>query len=184
MPYLDKYAFDHFWLFCDSHFWLCVKDAISGIFLLRANKERKRMENKKSNTNSRDIKRRIDVVMKKLDALRELGVPCAVCYVSHWTKGLMVYGDSRMTNVISNQAATMLQELENSEEPEPHDRGLFLPPIPAPLKDLNFRTMQSMIIALAKDLKVDWSEDRPSWWPQNVPFCHPRHTPSQYTGTE
>ena len=97
--------------------------------LSRATKERKRMENKKSNTNSRDIKRRIDVVMKKLDALRELGVPCAVCYVSHWTKGLMVYGDSRITNVISNQAATMLQELENSEEPEPHDPGLFLPPI-------------------------------------------------------
>ena len=101
--------------------------------------------------NSRDIKRRIDVAMKKVDSLRELGVPCAVCYVSHWTKGLMVYGDSRMTNVISNQAATMLQELENSEEPEPHDRGLFLPPIPAPLKDLNFRTMQSMIIALATE---------------------------------
>ena len=33
MPYLDEYAFYHFWLFCDSHFWLSLKDAISGIFV-------------------------------------------------------------------------------------------------------------------------------------------------------
>ena len=34
MPYLDECAFYHFWLFCDGHFWLSLKDVIAGILIL------------------------------------------------------------------------------------------------------------------------------------------------------
>ena len=48
----------------------------------------------------------IDIVM---NSLKQLGVPYAACYVLHWMKGMMVYGDSQMTNIVRDQATTMLK---------------------------------------------------------------------------
>ena len=52
---------------------------------------------------SRDAKRRIEVITKKIADLQELGVPCLFSYATTWTGGLFVVGDDRMTSIVKDE---------------------------------------------------------------------------------
>ena len=75
--------------------------------------------------------------------LKELGVPCALCYVSHWMRGLAVYGDPRMTLVIREQADKILEGLQTELSKDDDESALNLLPLPLPttLQELNCRTL-------------------------------------------
>lgn len=136
------------------------------------------MEKKrKCNTNARDIKRRLEVIKAKMDDLNELGVPCAFTYVSHWSQGLFVIGDDRITPVIQDHAGEILNGLNSTGTASPN-QNLSLPALPGPLYHLNYRTLQSIVTAVAKDLEVHWNGEVPEWWPASVVFSNPRKLPS------
>ena len=107
---------------------------------------------KKSNTTARDIKRRLEVITTKMEDLKKLGVPCAFVHVSYWSGGLLVYGDPNITGIILGQAQEMLDELnscdENKEEEEAahdHHSSFRFPSLPAPLQELNRRTLECIL---------------------------------------
>ena len=143
---------------------------------------------KKCNTTARDVKRRLEVITTKMEDLKKLGVPCAFVHVSYWSGGLYVTGDPKITGVIQGQAQKILDELnscdENQDEDEEttHHSNISFPSLPAPLQELNRRTLECILCKITKDLKVNWSGDPPHWWPSNIMFCHPRKTPSNLRG--
>ena len=47
--------------------------------------------------------------------------------------------------------------------------------------NLNSHTLQSTLTAIAKDMKIDWSEP-PQYWPADIPFVNPRAKPPEYKG--
>ena len=86
-----------------------------------------------------------------------------------------------MTEVITSNSEKLLQALDSTEK-QGCSTVLQLPQLPGPLRELNARTLQSVVTAITKDLGVDWSGDLPTWWPQDVPFCKPRTVPPNYRG--
>jgi len=60
---------------------------------------------------------------------------------------------------------------------------LILPELPQPICDMNGRTLCSILTGIGKDLAIDWKGDKPEWWPNAVPFVHPRETPPQLKDT-
>lgn len=138
----------------------------------------------------RDIRRRVEVIQKKLADLQEMGVPCAFCYSSVRNTGsIFTLGDTRITDVIERYRNEILCNLMdeshagnskvNSSLQEIH---LILPVLPAPLEDLNRTTLQSMIVGILKDLGIRWSDPKPVWWPADIPFVPPRSVPDNFTG--
>lgn len=116
---------------------------------------------KKCYTNSRDIKRRLEVIRAKMEDLKKLGVPYAFCHVPHWSQGLLVSGDPRITPVIQSHAEEILDELQSTgcDTSQPQlTKKLHLAPL---LYHLNYRTLQSTLVAIARDLRVDWSGEIP-----------------------
>ena len=138
---------------------------------------------------ARDIRRRVDVIQKKLADLQELGVPCAFCYSSVRNTGsIFTLGDKRITDVMERHKNEILKNLieVNCDRTDlsMKEIHLILPPLPAPLDQLNRNTMQSLITGILKDLGLRWSDPKPSWWPLEVPFVPPRCVPDNFTGTE
>ena len=56
------------------------------------------MASRQINDTACDIKRRVDVIVKKCNELKVLGVPAAVVYSTSKTNGLYIVGDLRFTN--------------------------------------------------------------------------------------
>ncbi len=136
---------------------------------------------------SRDVRRRIEVIHKKLADLQELGIPCAFCYSSARNTGsIFTLGDLRITDVIERHKNEILVNLsgDNSDQGEGSktEIHLILPPLPSPLEKLNRHTLQSMIVGIIKDLGLKWSDYTPSWWPEDIPFVQPRSLPQKYCG--
>ncbi len=139
----------------------------------------------------RDIRRRVEVIQKKLADLQEMGVPCAFCYSSVRNTGsIFTLGDKRITNVIEghrNEILCSLMEDAGSKDEADSSAGmqeihLILPVLPAPLDDLGRATLQSMIIGILKDLGIRWSDPKPVWWPEDIPFVPPRSAPESFVG--
>ena len=140
----------------------------------------------------RDIKRRIEVIQKKVADLQEMGVPCAFCYSSVRNPGsIFTLGDKRITEVIERYRNKILCNLmDGSHVHKPGDLDasgaqeihLILPVLPAPLDDLNRATLQSMIVGILKDLDIRWSDPKPVWWPVEIPFVPPRTVPENFAG--
>ena len=136
---------------------------------------------------SRDIRRRVEVIQKKLADLQELGVSCAFCYSSVRNTGsLFTLGDKRITDVIERHKNEILKNLidlnYDHTEGSRKEIHLILPPLPAPLDQLSRNTMQSLIVGILKDLGLKWSDPRPTWWPPEIPFVPPRSVPENFTG--
>ena len=90
-------------------------------------------------------------------------------------------GDSRITDTYHDNMEGLLQKLaggDNSKSDQ-HCR-LFLPKHPGPLEQLNGRTLKTMVIAIAKDLKIQWDSERPVFWPTHRPFVNPCNAPKNY----
>lgn len=139
----------------------------------------------------RDIRRRVEVIQKKLADLQEMGVPCAFCYSSVRNTGsIFTLGDKRITDVIERYRNEILCNLmEESRTQAGEETGsslqeihLILPVLPAPLEELSRATLQSMIVGILKDLGIRWSDPKPVWWPEEIPFVPPRSVPENYTG--
>jgi len=136
----------------------------------------------------RDIRRRVDVIQKKLADLQELGIPCAFCYSSVRNTGsLFTLGDTRITDVIERHKNEILRNLidgnfEQSDSSITNEIHLILPPLSAPLDQLSRNQMQSLIVGILKDLGLRWSDPRPSWWPPEIPFVPPRCVPENFSG--
>lgn len=143
---------------------------------------------------SRDAKRRIEVIKKKLQDLQEMGVPCSFCYCTPWTGGLYITGDQRIgreVKAITNRILASLEEEEEAEERAGEEEGgerdrpmavFQLPRLKVPLEDLNQRTLVSMLVGIAKDIRLRWDGEQPRWWPDGIPFVHPREAPVHYRG--
>ena len=111
---------------------------------------------------------------------RDTGVPAAFIYTAPRTGGIYMTGDSRIssvlneTSVVEDLLCRLSKESESGRCEEANQViGLCLPKLPAKLDNLNSRTLQSMLIAIAKDMKIDWSGEPPQHWPANVPFVNP-----------
>ena len=104
------------------------------------------MENKKQNTKARDTKGRLEVIKAKMEDLRDMDLPCCFCYTAPWSGGLIVMGDSRMTSIFKTSAKEVIEAL-NSPDHEDHrddeETQIHLPPLPAPLLQMNARTLVS-----------------------------------------
>jgi len=132
---------------------------------------------------SRDAKRRIEVIIKKIANLQELGVPCLFSYATTWTGGLFVVGDDRMTSIVKEQKDEFLGKLETEQSNCDASISTFLlPTLPQPISEMNGRTLSTMIVGIAEDLNIDWKGEKPAWWPDSVPFSHPRDIPPQLKG--
>ena len=106
--------------------------------------------NSKSSTSARDIMRRLQVVIKKMGDLKELGVPCAFC------SGCVWWPQNNQRACKHNAGKAWLEE---SQDIGP---AVHLPQLSGPLQQLNCRTLQSILTAILKDLQVDFREDAPS----------------------
>ena len=136
---------------------------------------------------SRDIRRRIDVIQKKIVDLQELGVPCAFTYTSARNTGSMfTVGDCRVTEVIERHKNEIIKNLMDGEISDgshsTNEIHMILPPLPAPLEELNRTTLQTLITGILKDLGLRWTDPRPNWWPPDIPFVAPRSTPENFSG--
>ena len=143
---------------------------------------------------ARDIKRRLDVIQKKMTDLQELGVPCAFCYVSVRNTGsLFTMGNKAMTRIIEESRDVMLENLAeiqldktNKSPPDisndQREVHMVLPPLPQPLNELSLYELRSLIVGIIKDLGIKWSEAKPPFWPESIPFQYPRTTPEGFQG--
>ena len=134
---------------------------------------------------SRDAKRRIEVTTKKIADLQEYGIPCLFSYATTWTGGIFVAGDDRMTSIVKERKDEFLENLKIPQS-ELSDAGistLILPNLPQPICEMNGRTLSSIIVGIGKDLNIDWKRKKPVWWPDSIPFSHPREIPPQFKGT-
>ncbi len=139
----------------------------------------------------RDIRRRVEVIQKKLADLQEMGVPCAFCYSSVRNTGsIFTLGDKRITDVIEryrneilcNMMEESMQTSDSDANSSLQEIHLILPVLPAPLEELNRSALQSMIVGILKDLGIRWSDPKPVWWPEDIPFVPPRSVPENFTG--
>lgn len=140
---------------------------------------------------ARDIKRRLEVIQKKMTDLQELGVPCGFCYISARNTGtLFTMGNSAITQVIEQSRDLILQQLSKvqsgitqqeirHEEKEIH---MLLPPLPAPLDELSLHDLRGLVVGIVKDLGLKWSDPKPLFWPEEVPFQYPRTAPEGFQG--
>ena len=136
---------------------------------------------------TRDIRRRVEVIQKKLADLQELGIPCAFCYSSVRNTGsLFTLGDKRITDVIERHKHKILKNLIDESFSDvgggAKEIHLILPPLPGKLDQLSRSAMQSLIVGILKDLGVRWSDPMPVWWPEAIPFVHPRSAPENFAG--
>ena len=143
---------------------------------------------------ARDIKRRLDVIQKKMTDLQELGVPCAFCYVSRNTGSLFTSGTEGMTKIIEKSRDAIL---DNLSEPALTQSGegqsdipcsdkrvirMVLPLLPQPLADLSLHELRSSIVGIIKDLGIKWSDNKPPFWPAAIPFQYPQTAPDGFQG--
>lgn len=133
---------------------------------------------------TRDVKRRVKVIQSKIEDLQNMGIPSAFVYLTNWTGGLYVSGDERIPKEIKLSADTILKNLQGDEEKGDLCCSNFcLPRLPNKLELLNNKTIASMLVGLGKDLKINWKGDAPLWWPESVPFQHPREAaPETFKG--
>ena len=144
---------------------------------------------RKINNSARDIKRKIELVKKACAKLKELGVSMGVAYSAARTNGLYLFGDHRITRVIDLHRDEILlndEWMDDSDHDESGTDGqvqpFILPPLPAPLHQLNGLTLKTMLTGVVKDLGLTWQSDKPSWWPDEYPSRHPRTQPKDYRG--
>ena len=140
---------------------------------------------------ARDIKRRLEVIQKKMADLQELGVPCAFCHISIRNTGtLFTMGNKAMTDVIESCQDVILEQLSKScSSVDSHDTSdqtkevhMLLPPLPGPLDELGLHDLRALVVGIIKDLGIKWSSPRPPFWPQEIPFQYPRSVPDGFQG--
>jgi len=132
------------------------------------------------------VKRRVNVIESKIEDLQRMGIPCEFVYLTNWTGGLYISGDDRVTTEIKDSASTIIKKLQDVDETDDlHPSKFCLPHLPNKLDLLNSKTVASMLVGLAKDLKFNWKGDIPQWWPESVPFQHPRDgAPETFKGKQ
>lgn len=140
---------------------------------------------------SRDIRRRLEVIQKKMTDLQELGVPCAFCYASVRNTGsLFAMGDSAITQVIEGCSDEILQQLSKNYSHQSAPISLqrngeirvVLPPLSGPIDELGFIELRALVVGIVKDLQLRWTDPRPSFWPSDVPFQNPRTVSGVHQG--
>ena len=142
------------------------------------------MSSKAVNNSARDIKRKIEVISKKCEKLKHLGVAVAVAYSTTKTNGLYVFGDQRINKVIEDHKDDVLLNPDwmKDEDEVGSLNTILLPPLPDTLQFLNGITMKALIRGIMKDLKLNWDSEKPEWWPTDVPFQNVTQAASDYEG--
>ena len=130
------------------------------------------MTSRAVNNNARDIKRKLDVISKKCQELKGLGVAVAMAYSTTKTNGLYVFGDERISKVVQEHKDEILLNPDWTKEEMESSSKVILPPLPDSLYSMNGLTMKALIRGIMKDLKPSWSGNKPEWWPDTVPFVN------------
>ena len=118
----------------------------------------------KNKMNSRDSKRRVDVITKKIGDLEKYGVPSLFVYATPWTGGLYVVGDKRMASIVKNSQQEFLEVLQHQPQEDMLPPKLILPALPQLIDEMNGRTLCSILVGIGKDLGIDWKGEQPEWW--------------------
>ena len=110
---------------------------------------------KRYDTTARDVKRKLAQIRKYVEQLAELDVPVGVAYGSRKTGGLCVFGDQRITGVISKHATEIIESKEwfstttGSTVPD----TLSLPKLPKPWSKINAPTVvKAILVGVVQDL--------------------------------
>ena len=69
---------------------------------------------------------------------------------------------------------------QHDSQPAQH---ICLPKFPGPLKELNVRTLKSVVTATAEDMRSSWSGEWPYSWPEDIPFTNPRQVTEKFQGS-
>ena len=110
------------------------------------------------------------MIQNKLGDLQKMGIPCAFVYVTTWTGVLYVSGDERIAEQLHLQSKPILDALDcKRAKTGEFIRNFCLPRLPT-------KIVANMLVGVGKDLKIQWKGDPPEWWPDSVPFQHPRDT--------
>ena len=142
------------------------------------------MASRQINNTSRDIKCRIELITKKVNELKALGVPVAVVYSTTMISGLYVLGDPRIILVIEKYRDKILINPDWMEEDVLYTTTVMLAPLPAKLSMLNGLTMKILIRGLMKVLKLTWKSEKLLWWPATIPFQNVNSAPSNFEGKQ
>ena len=121
------------------------------------------MSSKAVNNSARDIKRKIEVISKKCEELKHLGVAVAVAYSTTKTNGLYVFEDQRITKVIEDHKDDVLLNPDWMKDEVGSSSTILLPPLPDTLQFLNGITMKALIRGIMKDLKLNWDSEKKEW---------------------
>lgn len=124
--------------------------------------------------------------------LQELGVPCAFSYISVRNTGaLFTMGNKAMTKVIEESRDLILEKLSETQtvsyqqgiSSDGREIHMILPPLPRPLNELNLHDLRGLVVGIIKDLGMKWSDQKPPFWPQSIPFQYPRTAPEGFQGS-
>jgi len=85
------------------------------------------MTSKVVNNNARDFKKKLDVITKKCQELKSLGVAVAVAYSTTKTNGLYVFGDGRISKVVQEHKDEILLDPDWTKEDMESSSKVLLP---------------------------------------------------------
>ena len=132
--------------------------------------------------------RKLGIIQKKTAELKELGVSVAVFYSLRKINGIQYFGDRRYTDVVEKHKDEILlnpawyNDSDDEDDSVIRQPKLLLPPLPCKLEYMNGITLRSAIAGLIKDLGFSWSSQKPCWWPDEIPYRHPKLPPDNYQG--
>ena len=129
---------------------------------------------------TRDCKRWVDVISKKIKELGKMGVPAAFCYID--SRITDVYTDAVPRNYCKDWHKINASQPDSQPDSQPAQH-ICLPKFPGPLKELNVRTLKSVVTATAEDMRSSWSGEWPYSWPEDIPFTNPRQVTEKFQGS-
>ena len=109
-----------------------------------------------------------------------MGVPAAFCYIDSRITG--VYTDAVPRNYCKDWHKINASQPDSQPDSQPAQH-ICLPKFPGPLKELNVRTLKSVVTATAEDMRSSWSGEWPYSWPEDIPFTNPRQVTEKFQGS-
>ena len=75
---------------------------------------------------TRDTKRRVELITKKISDLKDYGVPSLFVYATPWTGGLCVVGDDQLCNIVRAHKDEFLEKLKLEPQKMCHQNSFYL----------------------------------------------------------
>lgn len=125
------------------------------------------------NCKGSDVRSTLESIQKNIADLQDHGVQCGFCYVPG--PGTMYsMGNKAITGVIEQSQDVImdslkLQSLSNGSKAFDVDHHCKVQSI----DDLSINELLTVIVEAFNDLGIKWTDSRPPFWPENIPFQYP-----------